>query len=70
MNKKECLLSVGLETEKISDMVELNRLIKESGRTKKWIAKKLNMPYVTLNFYLWERVRMPKEVEQKIKDLL
>ena len=51
-------------------MKELNELIKESGRTKKWIAKKLDMPYVTLNFYLWERVKMPKEVEQKIKELL
>ena len=51
-------------------MKELNELIKESGRTKKWIAKKLNMPYVTLNFYLWERVKMPKEVEQRIKEIL
>ena len=51
-------------------MKELNELIKESGRTKKWIAKQLNMPYVTLNFYLWERVKAPHDLEKRIKKLL
>lgn len=51
-------------------MKELSQLIKESGRKKTWIAEKLNIPYVTLNSYLYGKFKMPKDVEQRIKDIL
>lgn len=51
-------------------MEELSQMIKDSGLKKTWIAKKLNIPYVTLNSYLYGKFKMPKEVEQRIKELL
>ena len=51
-------------------MKELKKLIKDSGRKKTWIAKELNMPYITLNSYLYGKFKMPKEVEKRIKKLL
>ena len=50
--------------------MEIKNLIKESGRTTKWIAKKLEIPYGTLIAYLNGHRTTPKDLEQRIKELL
>jgi len=49
---------------------ELNERIAKSGRKKKWIAKKLEIPYGTLSAYLTGIRNIPNHINNKIIDLL
>ena len=51
-------------------MERLRSLIKNSGRKKTWIAEQLNMPYSSLNAYLFETRTAPHDLEKRIKKLL
>lgn len=48
-------------------MKEINKLIKDSGRSKKWIAEKINMPYATLIAVLNGHRTLKEDVIKKIK---
>lgn len=45
-------------------------LIKENGRTIKWVAKKLNMPYITLTSYLNGVRTEPKDLRERIEKII
>lgn len=49
---------------------ELRILINKSGRSQKWIAAELNIPYITLSSYMLGYRTMPERVEQKIKEII
>ena len=51
-------------------MDKLRELIKKSGRKKTWISEQLNMPYSSLNAYLFETRTAPADLEKRIKKLL
>lgn len=48
----------------------MKQKIKQSGRTQKWVAKQLGIPYLTLSAYLNGYRNMPLEVEEKILNVI
>ena len=50
--------------------MELKKIIKENGRSLKWVASKLDIPYVTLLSYLNGVRTQPKDLEERIKKIV
>ena len=49
---------------------DLKDLIKSKGRSQTWIAKQLNIPYITFSAYMNEYRTMPIDLPKKVKELL
>lgn len=51
-------------------MADINSIIKESGRSKKWIANKLNMSYGVFIAYTLGNRTMPVDLIKRVKKVI
>jgi len=50
--------------------MNFNKVIKEKGLKKSWIAENIGISNVLLSYYLTETRPMPDHIEKSLKDLL
>lgn len=50
--------------------MKIKNLIKEKGRTTKWVASQLGIPYNTMMSYLNNRRTVPKDLEERVRKIV